>query len=295
MIAGHTHTHRPPVDPIPTVIPEPPVFQRAGHYGHRVLWVVFALMVATSGIFALLSYRIPVSRRIFHTLTTLTTIISAIAYFAMASGDASSFSCTTHWDHHKHVPDTSHDVCRQVYWARYIEWTLTSSIILFELFLIAGTSGAHTLMGISANIIMFLSGWFSAFGRLHTAQKWGWYAISVISYIFVVWHVALNGGLAARQRENTVHKLFGAGSGFALILWAVYLVVWGVATNARRTNVNTEIVIYAVLDVITKAGFGLYLLVVSRKTRETLPEPDGYWTHGFGAEGRIRITDGNGA
>lgn len=53
--------------------------------------------------------------------------------------------------------------------------------------------------------------------------------------------------------------------------------------------------IYAVLDVITKAGFGLYLLIAARKTRETLNEADGYWTYGFGNEGRIRIADGNGA
>jgi bacteriorhodopsin len=53
--------------------------------------------------------------------------------------------------------------------------------------------------------------------------------------------------------------------------------------------------IYAVLDVITKAGFGLYILIAARKTRESLPEADGYWTHGHGTEGRIRITDGDGA
>lgn len=291
---GH-HTQPPEIGPIPTVLPDGTKYQIAGHDGHRTLWVVFVLMVLASALFALLSWNTSISRRIFHTITVLTTVVSAIAYFAMASGDASSFNCTRHYDHHKHVPDTHYDVCRQVYWARYIDWTLTSSMILFELFLVAGTSGAYTLMGISANIIMFLTGWFSAFGRVHTAQKWGWYAISVVAYIFVIWHVALNGGQSSRQRTDTIRKLFGSMAGFALILWAVYLVVWGIATNARRTSVNTEIMIYAVLDVITKVGFGLYILVAARKTRETFHEADGYWTHGYGTEGRIRIADGNGA
>ncbi|KAF7549260.1 hypothetical protein G7Z17_g6498 [Cylindrodendrum hubeiense] len=272
-----THTN-PVVGPIPTVLPEQPVYQVAGQHGVQALWVVFALMVVSSAIFALLSWNIPVSRRVFHVITTLTTIISALSYFAMASGHATGFNCTQHTDRHKHIPDTYHDVCRQVLWARYVDWSLTMPLIVFELFLLAGIDGAHTLMAVVANLIMTLTGLFSAFGHVNTAQKWGWYAISCIAYLFVIWHVAVQGSRLANARDSNVGKVFGSLSG-----------VWGVSAGAKKTSVNTEIIAYGVLDVLSKAVLGFWLLLASRKYRDTITEVGGYWSYGFGGEGRIRI------
>ncbi|KAK7416077.1 hypothetical protein QQZ08_012132 [Neonectria magnoliae] len=286
MIASHTHGG---VGPIPTVIPEPAHYQEASHDGVRTLWVVFVLMVLASAGFALLSWNIPVSRRIFHIITTLTTLISAIAYFAMASGHASAYNCTSKADHHKHLPDTYHDVCRQVLWARYVDWALTFPLIIFELFIFAGIDGAHTLLAVVANLIMVLAGLFSAFGHVHTAQKWGWFAISAIAYLFVIWHVAVQGTRVGSNRDNGVTKLFGSLSAYVAVIWAIYLVVWGVSAGAKKTSVDTEIIIYAVLDVLSKAFFGVWLLFASRKHRDTTPEVGGYWSHGFGGEGRIRL------
>ncbi|KAH7166351.1 hypothetical protein EDB81DRAFT_284595 [Dactylonectria macrodidyma] len=289
MFAAHTTTTA-PVAPIPTVFPDQDVYQSASHDGTRALWIVFVLMVISSAVFALLSWNVPVSRRVFHTITTLTTIISAISYFAMASGHASTYNCTTHIDHHKHhVPDTYHDVCRQVLWARYVDWALTFPLILTELFLLAGIDGAHTLMAVVANVIMVLTGWFSALGHTHTAQKWGWYAISCVSFLFVIWHIAVQGTRVGSNRDNAVTKLFGSLAAFSAILWVVYLVVWGVSAGAKKTTVDTEIITYAVLDVLSKAIFGLWLIFASRKYRETSPEVGGYWTYGFATDGRIRI------
>jgi bacteriorhodopsin len=65
--------------------------------------------------------------------------------------------------------------------------------------------------------------------------------------------------------------------------------VWGVAALARKTNVDTEVIIYAVLDVLAKPIFGLWLLVSHRAIAETNIELGGYWSQGLPAEGRIRI------
>lgn len=49
---------------------------------------------------------------------------------------------------------------------------------------------------------------------------------------------------------------------------------------------------YAVLDVLAKVGFGLWLLTIQRRTPETNVDLDGYWSTGVAApEGRIRIGD----
>lgn len=179
-------------------------------------------MLIASVIFAGLSWNIPVKSRLYHVITTLITITAAISYFAMASGHAVGLNCVNHKDHHKHVPDTHHEVCREVYWARYVDWSLTTPLLLLDLCLLAGIDGAHTLMAIVADLIMVLTGLFAAYGRTHTAQKWGWYAIGCIAYLFVIWHVALHGSRMVRAKGEKVGKLFGSLAGFTLILWTLY-------------------------------------------------------------------------
>ncbi|KAK4150003.1 hypothetical protein C8A00DRAFT_46500 [Chaetomidium leptoderma] len=276
---------------IPTVVPTPTHYQLSGQTGHRALWAGFISMTVSAGVFALLSWNVPVSKRVFHVTTTLFSVISALAYFAMAAGQASSMSCHAARDHHKHVPDTFHDECRQVYWARYVDWALTASLVLLNLCLLAGVDGAHTLMAVAANVIMVLAGLFAAYGTESTAQRWGWFAISCLGYLFVVWHVGLNGTRSASNKSARVSKLWASLAIYSLTVWAAYPIVWGIAVLARKTSVDTEIIIYLILDILAKPVFGLWLLISNRAIAESNVELGGYWSQGLPAEGRIRIGD----
>lgn len=201
----------------------PTEYQIAGNQGFRTLWVVFVIFVLSSVIFAGFSWKVTVSRRVYHVATTLITIVAALSYFAMATGQATSHHCTTVKDHHGHkIPDTHHDICREVFWGRYVGWAISSSLVLINLSLLAGIDGAHTLMAIAADLIMVLSALFASFGHEHTAQKWGWYAIGCIAYIFVVWHVAIGGRQAVQAKGTKVKALFGSLSGFTLLVWLAY-------------------------------------------------------------------------
>ena len=53
------------VAPIPTVVPDLPEYQHAGHSGKTALWVVFVIMVISSVTFAGMSWRVPVVSGIF--------------------------------------------------------------------------------------------------------------------------------------------------------------------------------------------------------------------------------------
>jgi bacteriorhodopsin len=194
----------------------------SGEAGHRTLWVVFGIMVVSSGVFALSSWNVPISRRVYYVITTLTTIIASLSYFAMASGHASTFNCASVKDSHEHVPDTYHDVCRQIYWAHYVDWALTTPLLLLNLCLLAGVDGAHTLMAIVADVIMVLTGLFSALGHTGTAQKWGWFTISCISYLFVIWHVGLHGTRMVGAKSASVSKLFALMSLLVFVVWTAY-------------------------------------------------------------------------
>lgn len=115
-----------------------------------------------------------------------------------------------------------HLACRQIFWARYVDWTLTFPILLLNLGLLAGINGANTLMAIIASVIMTLSGLFSAFGKTHTAQKWGWFSISCVAYIFVLWHIVLHGTNMVKAKGSAVTKLFSSLAMFSFIVWTFY-------------------------------------------------------------------------
>ncbi|KAJ4291309.1 Small subunit processome complex component [Collariella sp. IMI 366227] len=237
--------------PHPHRHPHPTHYQMSGETGHRTLWAGFVLMTLFAGAFALLSWNVPVSKRVYHVVTTLFTIVSALAYFGMAAGHASTLSCHRVRDHHKHdIPDTFHEECRQVYWARYVDWALTTPLILLNLSLLAGVDGAHTLMAIVANVVMVLGGLFATYGAEGTAQKWGWYAIACLGYLFTVWHVGLHGSRMVQNKGQRVSRLWASLAIYSLAVWAAYPIVWGIAALARKTSVDTEILIYAILDLL---------------------------------------------
>ena len=150
------------------------------------------------------------------------TIFAAMSYFAMASGHGISYNHIQEREAHKHVPDTTHDVYRQVYWARYVDWSLTTPLLLLDLCLLAGMNGGNILIAIIADIIMILTGLFAAFGSEGTPQKWGWYAIACFAYLVVIWQLAVHGRGMAQSKGGKVGKFFAAIGGFTLVIWTVY-------------------------------------------------------------------------
>lgn len=238
-----------------------------------------------------MSWRVPVSKRLYYVITTLITIFASLSYFAMATGQGVSYNHVRVRHSHNHVPDTFHDVYRQVFWARYVDWSLTTPLILIDLALLAGLSGAHLLMAIIADVIMILTGMFAALGSEGTPQKWGWYAIACISYLVVIWHLAINGRVQAKAKGSKVGQFFVAITGFTIIVWTVYPIVWGIASGARKMSVDSEIIAYAVLDILAKPVFGLWLLLTHAKMPETGLDLGGFWSNGVSREGTLRLDD----
>jgi len=224
-------------------------------------------------------------------VTTFAIIIVTLSYFAMALGHGVALHCTKATDHHKNLPDTHHEVCRQIHWGRTVEWILVIPLLLLDLCILAGVDGAHTLMAIGAGEIMIVSRHFASFGRDHTGQTWGWFAISSISYLLVIWHVAVPGFWTVKAKGKTVSKLFSSLAIFSLVVWTTYPIVWGIASASHKTTVDTEIIIYAILDILAKPVFGLWLLLSQRRVPEANVEIGGYWSHGLSSEGSIRLAD----
>jgi len=236
---------------------------------------------------AFLTYRTPVQKRLFHILTTFITAFATLSYFAMATGSGNSFAHIIVKEAHKHVPDTVEHVYRQVFWARYVDWTLTTPLLLLDLAFLAGLNGANILVAVVADLIMILTGLFAAYGN-SAGQKWGWYAMACVAYIVIVYQLAIPGRRAVASKDGKTAKLFTAIAGFTVVIWTLYPIVWAVGDGARKWSVDGEIIAYAVLDILAKPVFGFWLLFAHGKDITAL---DGFWTYGLSGEGSLRLDD----
>ena len=155
-------------------------------------------------------------------MTAFITTFAFLSYYAMASGDGIAFNKIVETETHKHgLPDTYTVVFREVYWARYVDWSLTTPLLLLDLALLAGLAGSNILVAVVADLIMILTGLFAAFSG-EDGPKWGWYAIACIAYLVIVYQLGFNGRAAAAGKDGKTKAFFGAIAGFTLILWTVY-------------------------------------------------------------------------
>jgi len=286
-----TITASPIPTPLPTVKPGPPIYyEKVGVVGTRTLWVLFALMLLSTLALTAMSWRVPVQKRVLHVLTTLITIVGTISYFSMATGDGNSIIRIIIKESHNHVPDTIEYVYRQIFWARYVDWAITTPLILLNLAFLAGMDGASIIVTIVANILMNLLGLFAAFGRTKS-QKWGYFTFAIVAYLVVVYQLVISGRRAVSSRDNKTGRLFASLSAYVLILWILYPIVWAIGDGARKWSVDAEIIAYAVLDILVKPVFGFWLLWISATC--VTPNLEGWWSRGLDGEGSIRISDDN--
>jgi len=154
----------------------------------------------------------PQQKRMLHILTAFMTTVVFLSYFAMATGDGISL---------KKIPKSKQIFYREVYWARYVDWSISTPLLLLDLTLLAGLAGANITVAIIADVIMMLTGLFAAFSESH-GQKWGWYTIACIAYLTIVYQLVYNGRYAVAGKDSKTKAFYGAIGGFTLIVWTVY-------------------------------------------------------------------------
>lgn len=153
-------------------------------------------------------------------------------------------------------------------------------------------NGANIIVAIVADVFMVLTGLFAAYGHSE-GQKWGYYAMSCIAYLWIVYLLAVPGRKSVSAKSSSTRTLFVSIALYTLVLWTLYPIVWGFGDGSRTLSVDGEIVAYAILDVLAKPVFGFWLLISHGKIGSTSVE--GWWAHGLSGEGSIRIDDDEGA
>lgn len=155
---------------------------------------------------------------------------------------------------------------------RYIDWLLTTPLLLVEFGLIVAIAGAATKGFVTrivvADIIMIVTGYLGEVGEPLSAGNWFFFIVSSLAWLYIVWaifQVKLDG--MPEYAKNAVKIM----RRFVLLGWAIYPI--GTATEEFMTIAGADIsmavavaaIIYVIADVLNKVGFGMVAVAAAKK------------------------------
>jgi len=191
--------------------------------------------------------------RIFHYLWTVAAFAGLIAYFSMASDLGNT--PVRQYLHHGNNPNQT----RQIFYARYIYWFVAWPMVIIASLLLSGVSWATILFAIVIQefwVITWLCG-----ALIASSYKWGYYAFGIVAY-FILAAILLYWGRSYSVRISSKHYTPLVGT--LVLVWALYIIAWGLSEGSNRLSVTGEMVFYGILDLISVPLFGFAFLALSR-------------------------------
>ena len=215
-----------------------------------LLWAGTIGMGLGAIIIAAIGFRLPKADRHHVTASFFVCAIAACAYYAMATGIGT-------------ITVNGYEI----FFARYVDWAVTTPLLLLGLVTvgIAAVAGGEAgreragLLGfvIGADILMIITGFVAAL-RNGNDDKWVWYAISIVFFLLVLWAVF---GPVKEYVSSTMKPLYMRLLTILTVLWVIYPVLWALGTEGTGTlSLTGEIAVFAVIDVVSKVGFGILLV-----------------------------------
>ncbi|KAI0150116.1 family A G protein-coupled receptor-like protein [Hypoxylon sp. NC0597] len=231
------------------------------NHGSDWYYAVCALMGAFTILFMALSFTKPQEDRLFHYITAGITGVACISYFAMGSNlgqtpiQAEFIRPGSRWV----WPAGT----REIFYARYIDWVVTTPLLLLDLLLTAGVPTPTILATLLADEIMIGTGLVGALTR--TRFKWGFWAFGTAALFFIAYELLFDARRHAQTLGGDAKKTFMLCGVLLISIWFLYPVAWGLSEGGNVIHPDGEAVFYGVLDILAKPVFGLLLLWGHRK------------------------------
>jgi len=222
--------------------------------GSDVYWAITAAMAFATICFIGVSFRVPRSKRVFHYITAAITMTASIAYFTMASnlGYASIIQEFQRSD------PVVRGVYREIFYVRYIDWVVTTPLLLLDILLTAGLPWPTILYTIFLDEVMIITGLVGAL--VASSYKWGYFVFAMVALFGIAYNILLVGAQHAKVLGSDVNRVYWSCGGVTMFLWFLYPIAWGLSEGGNVISSDSEAVFYGVLDVLAKIGFGTLLL-----------------------------------
>jgi bacteriorhodopsin len=157
----------------------------------------------------------------------------------------------------------------EVVYARYLDWVVTTPLLLLSLNLTGkytiSLEGTITGALLGSQVMMILTGLFAELSTSMDA-KWFWYVAGCIALVLVLW--IFWGPLLqkATLQGAAIREVYRKSATFLTVQWLAYPMVWMLGKPGLGIiDSTTTTVLFIILPIISKAGFGFFNLLLLRK------------------------------
>nr|WP_298374740.1 bacteriorhodopsin [uncultured Halomonas sp.] len=216
----------------------------------QITFVIGSIIMLAAGIVFWMMTRSTPKDQHHHGVAAMTIVFVAFAnYFAMALGQG-------------HVQFDGRDV----FFARYTDWLITTPILLASLAMMASDSIAkiRTLVFalVAADVYMILTGLVGDFSN--APYNYYWWIISMVAFLAVLYMIWVP--LQAKAHDGIHGSTFKTMATILTVLWICYPIVWLIGSSGFSIiSLTLESWLYLILDVCAKVGFGFVALSAVRK------------------------------
>jgi bacteriorhodopsin len=157
------------------------------------------------------------------------------------------------------------------HYARYIDWLVTTPLLLMDLGALAGISNEDTVMLVFLDVLMVLSGLAGGLSK-GPAALWMW-ILGCIFFLPIVFDLAITFRAKAKVVGEAASACYDKLVVLTVLLWTAYPIVFFLSEYMGTLSTAAGIGTYMVLDVSAKCVFGFILLMSHKKLME---EKSGY-------------------
>ena len=205
------------------------------NHGSDWYWTVCAIMAVSTLVFMGLSFTKPRTHRLFHYITAAITLVAAIAYYSMAAGLGQTqvlveFSGNNH---------QLGDVTREFFYVRYIDWFVTTPLLLLDLLLTSGMPTPTIAITILMDEVMVVTGLVGALTP--TSYKWGYWTFGTAAFLYVVYSLVFVGRTYAAALGPNPSRAFNSCGVLLIGVWFLYPIAWGLSEGGNVIHPDSEV------------------------------------------------------
>ncbi len=234
---------------------------------NQILWVTTIIMLAGGLLILAIGKRRTHSEGLHTVLHGVVPIIAACSYLAMATGQG---LVTLPTDVAVALGQAA--PTRVFYFARYIDWTFTTPLLLLSLGLTAMRHGPKrhgAIVGsVLADVMMIITAFIFA-ASLKDWTKWTWFIVSCAAFLgvyYAIWKPQMEAN--STQRDD-VRSTYRRNASILSVVWLIYPIILAVSPDGLNVVSDAVgVLVIAILDVIAKVVYGLMSVLSDTKATD---------------------------
>jgi len=230
-------------------------------------WVSFAFITAAASFFFALSYvrNVRPEARLTYYLVTLLCSITAFSYLIQAQGAITQNANAAPWPTGASSLNTAssqqftHNLQRTFMWLRYAAWAASVPLTVTVVAILAGAHWTE-FVWVTLSGLLSLAALYSAVICTAPVSTWPLFAFALVAGLPFAIALVYTFRVSAHKVHPEIGRLYDV-VGFGLLILSVgYALTCAVSELGYITSVDQEIIIYGVLDILTKVVFSFFLV-----------------------------------